>query len=100
MENRAKIREPATLVILNATRLDTASYRCEVTAPSDIKNFDEILISLAIRGARPFTITGIHTPCMQVGITRSDSTKCVEYKDVQRENIVNTSAGMSTGQSL
>ncbi|KAG7321485.1 hypothetical protein KOW79_015900 [Hemibagrus wyckioides] len=49
LANRAKIREPATLVILNATRLDTASYRCEVTAPEDVRNFDEILISLAIR---------------------------------------------------
>ncbi|KAF7697100.1 junctional adhesion molecule 3B [Silurus meridionalis] len=49
LENRAQIREPATLVILNATRQDTASYRCEVTAHDDLKNFDEIVIELAIR---------------------------------------------------
>lgn len=50
LEKRAKIREPATLVILNATRADTADYRCEVTAPNDQKSFDEILISLTVRG--------------------------------------------------
>ncbi|XP_051537392.1 junctional adhesion molecule 3B-like [Myxocyprinus asiaticus] len=49
LEKRAKIREPATLVILNATRSDTADYRCEVTAPNDQKSFDEILISLVVR---------------------------------------------------
>ncbi|XP_042566824.1 junctional adhesion molecule 3B [Cyprinus carpio] len=49
LEKRAKIREPATLVILNATRADTADYRCEVTAPNDQKSFDEILISLTVR---------------------------------------------------
>lgn len=76
MENRAKIREPATLVILNATRLDTASYRCEVTATGDTKIFDEIVINLSIRGERRFTITIIHTLCMQVRIIRSDSTVC------------------------
>ncbi|KAG7282662.1 hypothetical protein CRUP_017588 [Coryphaenoides rupestris] len=46
LENRARIREPATLVITNATRSDTADYRCEVTAPNDQKIVDEILISL------------------------------------------------------
>lgn len=50
LEKRAKIREPATLVILNATRADTADYRCEVTAPNDQKSFDEVLISLTVRG--------------------------------------------------
>ncbi|KAF7661032.1 hypothetical protein LDENG_00270100 [Lucifuga dentata] len=49
LENRAKIREPATLVITNATRSDTAKYRCEVTAPDDQKSFDEILINLVVR---------------------------------------------------
>lgn len=49
LERRAKIREPATLVILNATRSDSADYRCEVTAPNDQKSFDEILISLTVR---------------------------------------------------
>ncbi|KAG5843825.1 junctional adhesion molecule 3B [Anguilla anguilla] len=49
LENRAKIREPATLVIFNTTRSDTAQYRCEVTAPYDPKSFDEILIDLVVR---------------------------------------------------
>uniref|UniRef100_A0A8C8GY68 Ig-like domain-containing protein n=1 Tax=Oncorhynchus tshawytscha TaxID=74940 RepID=A0A8C8GY68_ONCTS len=49
LEGRARIREPATLVITNATRSDSASYRCEVTAPIDQKTFDEILINLVIR---------------------------------------------------
>lgn len=50
LEKRARIREPATLVILNATRADSADYRCEVTAPNDQKSFDEILITLTVRG--------------------------------------------------
>lgn len=49
LENRAKIREPATLVISNTTRSDTAQYRCEVSAPYDPKSFDEILIDLVVR---------------------------------------------------
>uniref|UniRef100_A0A3B3YV51 Ig-like domain-containing protein n=1 Tax=Poecilia mexicana TaxID=48701 RepID=A0A3B3YV51_9TELE len=49
LENRAVIREPATLVITNATRSDTAKYRCEVTAADDAKSFDEIVIDLVVR---------------------------------------------------
>ncbi|KAK5620284.1 Junctional adhesion molecule 3B [Crenichthys baileyi] len=49
LENRAVIREPATLVITNATRSDTAKYRCEVTAATDAKSFDEIVINLVVR---------------------------------------------------
>lgn len=55
LERRAKIREPATLFIMNATRSDTADYRCEVSAPNDQKSFDEILISLVVRGTNNFT---------------------------------------------
>lgn len=50
LENRAVIREPATLIITNATRSDTAKYRCEVTAIDDQKSFDEIVIDLVVRG--------------------------------------------------
>uniref|UniRef100_A0A3Q3RFL3 Junctional adhesion molecule 3b n=1 Tax=Mastacembelus armatus TaxID=205130 RepID=A0A3Q3RFL3_9TELE len=49
LENRAVIREPATLLITNATRSDTAKYRCEVTAIDDQKSFDEIVIDLVVR---------------------------------------------------
>nr|XP_046267066.1 junctional adhesion molecule 3B isoform X1 [Scatophagus argus] len=49
LENRAVIREPATLLITNATRSDTAKYRCEVTAAEDQKSFDEIVIDLTVR---------------------------------------------------
>lgn len=51
LENRAVIREPATLLITNATRSDTAKYRCEVTAADDQKSFDELVIDLVVRGA-------------------------------------------------
>lgn len=54
LENRARIREPATLVITNATRSDTAQYRCEVSATNDQKSFDEILIHLVVR-VKPVT---------------------------------------------
>ncbi|MED6247439.1 Junctional adhesion molecule 3B, partial [Ataeniobius toweri] len=54
LENRAVIREPATLVITNATRSDTAIYRCEVTAATDAKSFDEIVINLVVRGILTF----------------------------------------------
>lgn len=50
LEDRAVIREPASLLITNATRSDTAKYRCEVTAPEDQKSFDEIVIDLVVRG--------------------------------------------------
>lgn len=50
MEQRAQLREPANILILNATRADTAEYRCEVAAIDDQRDFDEILISLAVRG--------------------------------------------------
>ncbi|XP_028322879.1 junctional adhesion molecule C-like [Gouania willdenowi] len=49
LENRAVIREPATLLILNATRADTAKYRCEVTAADDQRSFDEVIINLVVR---------------------------------------------------
>ncbi|KAF3841399.1 hypothetical protein F7725_007261 [Dissostichus mawsoni] len=44
-----KISEPATLLITNATRSDTAKYRCEVTAADDQRSFDEIVIDLVVR---------------------------------------------------
>ncbi|KAK3524346.1 hypothetical protein QTP70_028047, partial [Hemibagrus guttatus] len=75
LANRAKIREPATLVILNATRLDTASYRCEVTAPDDVKNFDEILISLAIRVKPVIPRCAVPT---SVPVGKSAELTCVE----------------------
>ncbi|XP_059370559.1 junctional adhesion molecule 3B-like [Carassius carassius] len=49
LEHRALLREPANLLILNASRSDTAQYRCEVAAIDDQKPFDEILISLTVR---------------------------------------------------
>lgn len=50
LEHRAQLREPANILIFNATRSDTAEYRCEVAAIDDQRDFDEILISLAVRG--------------------------------------------------
>ncbi|XP_076835909.1 junctional adhesion molecule 3B [Brachyhypopomus gauderio] len=75
LENRARIREPATLVILNATRSDTAHYRCEVTAPEDQKNFDEILIDLVIR-VKPVVPTCFVPKSVPVG--QSAELLCVE----------------------
>ena len=59
LENRAVIREPATLLITNATRSDTAKYRCEVTAANDQKSFDEILIDLVVRGELPVLLINL-----------------------------------------
>lgn len=50
LENRAQLREPANILIFNTSRADTAEYRCEVAAIEDQRDFDEILISLAVRG--------------------------------------------------
>ncbi|KAF7654854.1 hypothetical protein LDENG_00064060 [Lucifuga dentata] len=47
--HRAQLREPANILIFNTTRADTAEYRCEVAAIDDQRDFDEILISLAVR---------------------------------------------------
>lgn len=59
LENRAQLREPANILIFNTTRSDTAEYRCEVAAIDDQRDFDEILISLAVRGtvAKPQRVT-------------------------------------------
>ncbi|XP_037334267.2 junctional adhesion molecule 3B [Pungitius pungitius] len=49
LQHRAQLREPANIVIFNTSRSDTAEYRCEVAAIDDQRDFDEILISLAVR---------------------------------------------------
>ncbi|XP_036444547.1 junctional adhesion molecule 3B [Colossoma macropomum] len=81
LENRAWLREPATLVISNTTRSDTASYRCEVTAPSDQKTFDEILIDLRIR-VKPVTPTCSVPKSVPVG--KSAELSCVEDEGFPR----------------
>ncbi|XP_066501890.1 junctional adhesion molecule 3B [Hoplias malabaricus] len=77
LENRAKIQEPATLVIFNATRSDTASYRCEVTAPNDQKTFDEILINLQIR-VKPVVPTCSVPKSVPVG--KPAELSCIEHE--------------------
>lgn len=47
---RAEILSRTSLVIKNTTRMDTATYRCEVAAPSDTKTIDEINIQLTVQG--------------------------------------------------
>ncbi|XP_072518525.1 junctional adhesion molecule 3B [Salminus brasiliensis] len=74
---RAHIREPASLVILNATRSDTALYRCEVTAPDDQKTFDEVLINLNIR-VKPVIPTCAVPKSVPVG--KSAELSCVEHE--------------------
>lgn len=56
---RAEILSRTSLVIKNTTRMDTATYRCEVAAPSDTKTIDEINIQLTVQGiaAHPDTFT-------------------------------------------
>ncbi|KAK5868786.1 hypothetical protein PBY51_009766 [Eleginops maclovinus] len=49
LDQRAQLKETANILIFNATRSDTAEYRCEVAAIDDQRDFDEILISLAVR---------------------------------------------------
>lgn len=52
---RAEILSRTSLVIKNTTRMDTATYRCEVAAPSDTKTIDEINIQLTVQGIKPRT---------------------------------------------
>ena len=54
LDQRAQLKEPANILIWNTTRSDTAEYRCEVAAIDDQRDFDEILISLAVRGTVRF----------------------------------------------
>ncbi|KAM9450444.1 junctional adhesion molecule 3B [Clarias gariepinus] len=76
LKNRATLLEPATIVISNATRLDTATYRCEVTMPEDHhKNFDEIVINLTIR-VKPVTPRCSVPASVPVG--KSAELTCVE----------------------
>uniref|UniRef100_A0A803VRE1 Junctional adhesion molecule 3 n=71 Tax=Neoaves TaxID=3078114 RepID=A0A803VRE1_FICAL len=51
---RAEILSRTSLVIKNTTRMDTATYRCEVAAPSDTKTIDEINIQLTVQ-VKPMT---------------------------------------------
>lgn len=50
LENRAQLREPASMLIFNAIRTDTAEYRCEVAYNDGSGEFDEIKINLEVRG--------------------------------------------------
>ncbi|KAL2094420.1 hypothetical protein ACEWY4_009139 [Coilia grayii] len=54
LENRARLNRPSSLVIENASRTDSAQYRCEVTAPDDKHSFAELLINLVVR-VKPVT---------------------------------------------
>lgn len=47
---RAEILSRTSLVIKNTTRMDTATYRCEVAAPDDANIVDEINIWLTVQG--------------------------------------------------
>lgn len=49
---RAEILSRTSLVIKNTTRMDTATYRCEVAAPADTKTIDEINIQLTVQGTK------------------------------------------------
>lgn len=62
------IREPATLIINNATRSDTAKYRCEVTAVDDQKSFDEIVIDLVVRGTLFYRIFVLFSSVRVLGL--------------------------------
>lgn len=62
LEHRAQLREPANILIFNTTRSDTAEYRCEVAAIDDQRDFDEILISLAVRGMLSLDTTSLTSP--------------------------------------
>ncbi|KAG9351509.1 hypothetical protein JZ751_022760 [Albula glossodonta] len=75
LKNRATIREPASLVITNTTRSDTALYRCEVTAADDHKSFDEIVIDLVVR-VKP-VVPRCSVP-KSVPVGKSAELRCVE----------------------
>ncbi|XP_008162791.1 junctional adhesion molecule C [Malaclemys terrapin pileata] len=51
---RAEILSRTSLVIKNTTRMDTATYRCEVAAPDDANIVDEINIQLTVQ-VKPVT---------------------------------------------
>ncbi|MBN3304120.1 JAM3 protein, partial [Amia calva] len=77
LQNRAMLLEPASLLITNATREDTAQYRCEVSAPNDMKTFDEILISLEVQ-VKPVVPKCIVPKSVPVG--KSAELHCVEHE--------------------
>ncbi|MBN3318263.1 JAM3 protein, partial [Atractosteus spatula] len=81
LENRAFLLKPATLVITNATRSDTAKYRCEVTAANDQKSFDEILINLVVQ-VKPVAPTCTVPKSVPVG--KSAELKCSESEGYPR----------------
>ncbi|CAI9574162.1 unnamed protein product [Staurois parvus] len=54
LKNRAEIQSQSSLVIFNASRTDTGTYRCEVAAVDDQKNLAEIIINLTVK-VKPVT---------------------------------------------
>uniref|UniRef100_A0A8C4XP34 Junctional adhesion molecule 3 n=2 Tax=Falco TaxID=8952 RepID=A0A8C4XP34_FALTI len=67
---RAEILSRTSLVIKNTTRMDTATYRCEVAAPSDTKTIDEINIQLTVQ-VKPMTPRCTVPKAVPVGKTAS-----------------------------
>uniref|UniRef100_A0A8C2T453 Junctional adhesion molecule 3 n=1 Tax=Coturnix japonica TaxID=93934 RepID=A0A8C2T453_COTJA len=67
---RAEILSRTSLVIKNTTRMDTATYRCEVAAPSDTKTIDEINIQLTVQ-VKPVTPRCTVPKAVPVGKTAS-----------------------------
>ncbi|XP_028666257.1 junctional adhesion molecule 3B [Erpetoichthys calabaricus] len=49
LENRAVLRDRASLFIQNTTRSDSGLYRCEVSAPIDSKMLGEVFIELTVQ---------------------------------------------------
>ncbi|XP_073459453.1 junctional adhesion molecule C isoform X3 [Aquarana catesbeiana] len=54
LKGRAEVQSQSSLVINNASRTDSGTYRCEVAAVDDLKNLAEIIINLTVK-VKPVT---------------------------------------------
>ncbi|XP_014344248.2 junctional adhesion molecule 3B isoform X2 [Latimeria chalumnae] len=75
LQNRAKISGAASILIMNTTRTDSGTYRCEVVAPMDSKTLDEISIELIVQ-VKPVTPSCVVPKAVPVG--KSASLHCTE----------------------
>ncbi|KAG9486169.1 hypothetical protein GDO78_008971 [Eleutherodactylus coqui] len=63
LQKRAEMIE-SSILFRNLTRGDSGQYRCEVTAPQDRKNFQEIIINLAVLVAPSVPVCDIPSTAM------------------------------------
>lgn len=74
LQKRAKMMD-SSIIFRNLSRADSGQYRCEVSAPQDRKNFQEIIINLAVLVAPSVPVCDIPSSAMSGSVVQL---KCLE----------------------